>query len=204
MKATATVTIAFLVVLSASMGSAAGADQEDLDFAEQERAFLKEQFAGWGGIILQCWHAEKSEPGKRICDNIITDAEFLAATAKVPFHGMIRGTQFTIALAQASRGIVPDGLVLEVEVAIAGSDYIAAAIRFEAGDFYSEAVDQSDSDGAAALPKGGTLVLWDHMTVASGPNQSTFFSAVRDATETILKQFFSMFVKHWTRPEDLP
>ena len=178
MKAAATVTVAFLVVLGASMGSVAGAEQEDLDLAEQERAFWKEQLAGWGGIILHCWHAEKSEPGKRI-----------------------------ITIAQGRSGPlakVPDGLVLQVEVQIAGSDYIAAAISFEAGDYYREAIEQSDPDGPASLPKSGTLVLWDHMMVASGPNQSAFFSAVRDATETNLKQFFSIFVKHWTRPEDLP
>ncbi len=200
MKAAATVTIAFLVVLGASMGSVAGTDQEVLD------RVYKEQYAGWGGIILRCLHEEKSEPGKRICDNIRTDAEFLAATAKVPFHGETGsdpGKVYAEAML-ASLESIPDGLYLDVEVRITGSDPIAAAVGFEAGDYYSEAIDQSDADGPAALPKSGTLVFWSPMMVAYGPNQSAFFSGVRDATETTLKQFFSTFVKHWTKPEDLP
>ena len=61
---------------------------------------------------------------------------------------------------------VPAALLLEVEVRIAGTDFLGAAIRFEAGDFYGGAVNQAASSGPQAMPRGGTLVLWDQMMVA--------------------------------------
>ena len=200
-------TIAALMLLIAiPMGPVWAADSRlnEKSRAEQKRIFYTEQFAGWGGIILRCLHDKKSEPAKRICENIKTDAEFLAAAAKVPFS-LVEGGYFAVALARGAAGSkyskVPDALVLEANVRVTGTGNIAVAIQFEAGVFYSKAIEQSEKDGPEAMPKGGTLVLWDHLLLAMGQDGNEIYGAVRDGTETILKRFFTLFVKYWTKPK---
>lgn len=193
--------IAALMLLTLAAPAVAADDWIFKPEAEQEREFYTAQFAGWGGIILNCLHHKASEPGKRICGNIKTDAEFLAATAKMPFHSLLGSNSFLVSLARIRK--IPDALVLEVNVGTIGTGFIGVTIRFEAGSIYSKAIDKSEKDGPETMPKGGTLVLWSRTVSAMGTDNSELYRDIRSSTETVLKNFFSLFLKYWTKPEEL-
>jgi hypothetical protein len=184
-------------LLVAPIWTASAADQGSPARADLERAFLKKQYAGWGGIVLRCLHDKTSKLAERVCDNIRTDAAFLAAASKVPFYAVKGDPYFEAALARLEK--VQEGLILTAEVNVADSDVVGIAVRFAAGNFYSQAVDTSETKGPQALPKGGTLVLWDRSMVAVGAEGSELINSVRGGTESILKSFLTEFINNWTQ-----
>ena len=171
------------------------------DFNRERELFFREQFDGWGGIVFQCLYDSKSDFGRGVCENATTDARFLAAAGKVPFHAVESQEYFAAAL--ASRRTIPNALILEASVRTSAvSGLVGVHLRLQAGNFYSKAVDKGEAEGPKAIPRGGTLVLWDRDATASGYVGSELENAIKNAFDSMLKDFFSLFLEHWQNPTE--
>jgi hypothetical protein len=53
-------------------------------------------------------------------------------------------------------------------------------------------------NGPSAKPKAGDLVLWDREFIASGDKNSDLQQAIISNTQTLLTEFFALFVEHKT------
>lgn len=190
-----TVALGFTAALATSSASAQAAT--DLD----ERAFYRKKFDGWGGIVFRCLYDTKRDFDRRVCENATTDARFLAAAGKVPFRAVEGETYYSVAFVAAL--MKPKALILEANVrSSAASGHIGVSLLLLAGNFYSDAVDKSEAKGPESIPRGGTLVLWDRHVVGSGQVGSEFENALKNAFDTLLKNFFSLFLEHWRNPTE--
>lgn len=160
--------------------------------ADEERAFYREQFAGWGGIVFRCVLDKSNKMENRLCEAASEDARFLAAAAKMPFKSVGAADYYHVARAQNE---LSHALVLTAYIHSL-PEPLCAHILLEASSFYSAAVDRSAADDSpAAKPRAGTLKLWSGSVIGGGGSGSELEAGLGRAMETRLKQFMSLYAE---------
>jgi hypothetical protein len=162
---------------------------------EESKAFYRQQFADWNGIVFRCLPDNKTDKLQtRLCERALQDARFLAAAAKIPFESVGTGADYaSVAFAQLELG---HALVLDATIAATQGEPRAVHMSLEATSFYSKATDLGASpDDPESKPRGGTLVLWNRMLLSAGGSDSELERAVSNGFETLLKDFFSLYLE---------
>jgi len=128
-----------------------------------------------------------------LCERASEDARFLAAAAKIPFKSVGTKGYFEVALAQSQLG---HALVLDTTISATRGEARAVHMRLEATSFYSKAIDVDASPGAPeSKPRGGDLVLWNRTVIGAGGPDSELERGISDGFETLLKDFFSLYLE---------
>lgn len=182
-----------LIAVAILVCSVCAAAQADVRRSDEERAFNREQFADWGGIVFRCVLSnEANKLENALCDRASEDARFLAATAKIPFKSVGTDGYFQVVIAQRE---LNHALVLTVHIHSL-LEPVSAHILLEASSFYSAAVDLSKADGTPeSKPRGGTLSLWTASVIGAGGTSSELEQGLAHGLETRLKAFMSIYAE---------
>lgn len=161
---------------------------------EYQKKNNRENLTGWNGVIFYCPIDEQSSRAlNEICENSYTNAEFLAASAKVNLKKARSGYEVGF----SSR--VSDFLILEVELGATKPGIpsaVHASLRAYVG--YSEVVTKSGYEGqkrARETPRSGDLIFWERATMgASSGSDQALVAPMSEAIEQLLKQFFADYL----------
>jgi hypothetical protein len=161
---------------------------------EAERAFLKRQFTGWGGIVFRCLPDNLNDTlQKKICEATAAEARFLAATAKVPFKDLAGADFLEVSIAVAD---LDGALILEAAVRGTQGSPRAVYVRLRAYSYYANAVETNvEMDSPENDPRSGDLVLWERDVIGSGGTEHELELGVVNAFSTLLKEFFGVFLE---------
>ncbi len=206
----------FLAVLLIALPLHAFAAEEDVgtdpwpDVHAQIEKEKLQRLKGWKRIVFLCSPPEKAKANAkemfdRICERTNTNVKFLAAAAKLQVKIVPNGQ--ALGFASAIRG----RLRLEVDLFYVGCEATACAVHVDVSAIfpYDKAVDQAarsyptddearrgPRDSPASIPRPINAVMWGpaHST-ASGFTGEEMTSAMVSAIETILKEFFSDYLR---------
>jgi hypothetical protein len=163
-------------------------------FDEQQKEQDRKNFTGWNGILFYCPIEEQSSRAlNEICEKSYTNANFLAASAKVNLTKVRSGYEVLF------KSRISDFLILEVELgATKPGTPSAVHARLRAYVDYSEVVEKSGYEGqkrAREIPRSGDLIFWERTVIgASSGSDQALVAPISESIEQLLKQFFADYL----------
>ena len=188
--------IAYLAVAAQATIAEMQPTAEERQQAKQyQQVKNRQNFIGWKGILFYCSIDNQSNQAlNEICERSYTNAEFLAAAAKINL------AKAKDAYELCFRAVVGDFLVLEVELtATKEGSPSAIHANLRAYKTYSRSVDTSSlatkKKDPRAEPRLGDLIMWERSVIgASSGAAQELIAGVSSGIEQALKQFFSDFL----------
>lgn len=164
---------------------------------DYEQKFWQKSLLGWGGIALRCI-AEEIKEVTAICDAAAQEADFLTATAKIPFVYTGRSTAIEH-YQRISNSDLKHPITLSIKIVQAGFDGnrgVTAYAEISAGDFYIDAVEAGAQETEPTYrPKSGQLEIWLDGVIAYGPADYVK-SELIEKLKSFTKEFVTNYIKY--------